>query len=216
MKSESGSVSHSIVSYSATPLTIAHQAPLSMEFSRKECWSGLPFPSLRDLPNPGIEPWSPALQADSLPSESQGKPYNIWGTFKNLILKQHLCMVVTIILSTENLSLQSLRNKPKIIQIIDDRKWKWKSDSLWPPGLYSLGNSPSQNTGVGSLSLLLGIFPTHGSNPGLPHCRQILYQLSHKGSPRILKWVVYPFSSKSSWPRNWTWVSCIAGRFFTN
>ena len=146
----------------------------------------------------------------------QGSPINIWGTFKNLILKQCLCMVVTIILSTENLSLQSLRNKPKIIQIIDDRKWKWKSDSLQPHGLNSLWNSPGQNTGVGSFSLLLGIFPTQGSHPGLPHCRQILYQLSHKGSPRILKWVAYPFSKGSSSPRNWTWVSCIAGRFFTN
>ena len=55
-------------------------------------------------------------------------------------------------------------------------------------------NSPGKNTGVGSLSLLQGIFPTHGSNSGLPHCRQILYQLSHKGSPRILEWVAYPFS----------------------
>ena len=69
---------------------------------------------------------------------------------------------------------------------------------------------------VGSLSLLQGIFPTQGLNPGFPHCRQILYQLSHKGSPRILKWVAYPFSSGSSWPRNRTAVSCIAGRFFTN
>ena len=59
-----------------------------------------------------------------------------------------------------------------------------------------------QNTGVGSLSLLQGIFPTQGSNPGLPHCRQILYQLSHKGSPRILESVAYPFSSRSSQPRN--------------
>jgi len=48
---------------------------------------------------------------------------------------------------------------------------------------------------VGSFSLLQGIFPTQGWNPGLPHCRQILYQLSHKGSPRILEWVAYPFSS---------------------
>jgi len=52
---------------------------------------------------------------------------------------------------------------------------------------------------VGSLSLLQGIFSTRGSNPGLPHCSQILYQLSHKGSPRILEWVAYPFSSGSSW-----------------
>ena len=71
-----------------------------------------------------------------------------------------------------------------------------------------------QNTGVGSLSLLP--FPTQGSNPGLPHCRRILYQLSHKESPRILEWVAVPFSRGSSWPRNWTGVSCIAGGFFTN
>ena len=90
------------------------------------------------------------------------------------------------------------------------------SNSLQPHGLYSPCNSPGQNTGVGSLSLLQGIFPTQGSNPGLPHCRQILCQLSHKESPRILDWVAYPFSSGSSWPRNWTRVSCIVGGFFTN
>ena len=88
------------------------------------------------------------------------------------------------------------------------------SDSFRPHGLYNRWNSPGQNTGVGSLSLLQGIFPTHGSNPGLPHCRQILHQLSHKGSPRILEWVTYPFSRGSSWPRNGT--RCIARRFFTN
>ena len=90
------------------------------------------------------------------------------------------------------------------------------SDSLWPHRLYSPWNSPGQNTGVGNLSLLQGIFPTQGSNPGLPHCRQILYQLSHKGSPRMLEWVAYPFSSGSSQPRNRTGVSCITGRFFTS
>ena len=90
------------------------------------------------------------------------------------------------------------------------------SDSLQPHGIYSPWNSPSQNTTVGSLSLLQGIFPTQGSNPGLPHCRQILYQLSPKGSPRVLEWVAYPFCSGSSRPRNWTRVSCIASRFFTN
>ena len=55
------------------------------------------------------------------------------------------------------------------------------SESLQPHGLHSPWNFPGQNTGVGSLSLLRGIIPTQGSNPGLPHCRQILYQLSHKG-----------------------------------
>ena len=58
------------------------------------------------------------------------------------------------------------------------------SDSLRPHGVLSPWNSPGTNTGVGSLSCLQGIFPTQGLNPGLPHCRQILYQLSHQGSPR--------------------------------
>ena len=76
-----------------------------------------------------------------------------------------------------------------------------------PHGLPSPWNSPSQNTGV--------LIPTQGSNPGLPHCRRILYQLSHKWSPRILEWVAYPFSSGSSQPRDRTGVSCIAGGFLT-
>ena len=57
-----------------TPWTVALQAPLSMEFSREDYWSGLPFPSPRDLPDPGIEPEFPALQADSLPSKLPEKP----------------------------------------------------------------------------------------------------------------------------------------------
>ena len=106
--------------------------------------------------------------------------------------------------------------------ILDSLKWKWKllspvvSNSLWPHGLYS----PGQNTGVGSLSLLQGIFPTQGSNPGLSHFGQILYQLSHQGSPRILEWVAYPFFSGSSWLRNQTQEPDpgirIADRFFTS
>ena len=87
--------------------------------------------------------------------------------------------------------------------------------SLQPHGLYSSWNSPGQNTGVGSCSLLHGIFPTQGSNPDLPHCRWILYQLSHQGSPRILEWVAYPFS-RSSRSRTQTRVYCIARGFFTN
>ena len=58
-----------------TPWTAAHQASLSMEFPRQQYWSGLPFPSAGDLPDPGIEPRSPALQADALPSEPPGKPW---------------------------------------------------------------------------------------------------------------------------------------------
>ena len=56
----------------ATAWTVAHQAPPSMGFSRQEYWSGVPFPSPEDLPNPGIKPGSPALQADTLPSELSG------------------------------------------------------------------------------------------------------------------------------------------------
>ena len=73
---ESESVSHFVVSDSLRPhgLYVACQAPLSMGFSRQEDWSGFPFPSPGYLPNPGIKPSSPALQADSLPTELQGSP----------------------------------------------------------------------------------------------------------------------------------------------
>ena len=78
-------------------------------------------------------------------------------------------------------------------------------------------NNSTGNTGMDSLSLLQGIFPTQGSNPGLLHCRQILYQLSHKGSLRILEWVAYLFlQGNLPDPENQTRDSCIAGRFFTN
>ena len=85
-----------------------------------------------------------------------------------------------------------------------------------PMGSIVHGILQCQNSGVGSLSLLHRIFPTQGSNPGLPHYWWILYQLWHKGSQRILEWVAYLFSSRSSWPGNWKWVSCIPGQFLTN
>ena len=89
-------------------------------------------------------------------------------------------------------------------------------NSLWPHGLYSQWDSPGQNTGVGSRSLLQGIFSTQGLNPESPALQVDSLPASHKGSSRILEWVVYPFSSRSSQPRNWTGVSGIAGLFFTN
>ena len=67
----------SCVRFFVTPSTIVYQAPLSMGFSRQENWSGLSFPSPGDLPNPGIKPGSPALQAAALPSEPPGNPYSI-------------------------------------------------------------------------------------------------------------------------------------------
>ena len=76
------------------------------------------------------------------------------------------------------------------------------SDSLQPHGLYSPWNSLRQNTGVGSLSLLQGIFPTQGSNPGLLPCRQILYQLSYHGRPilNIVVCICEPQTSSLSLP----------------
>ena len=121
-----------------TPWTVACQAPLSMGFIRQGYWSGLPCSPPGDLPNPGIQPRSPTLQAYSLPNEPPGRP---------------------------------------------------------------------RNTGVGSLSLLQGIFPIQELNWGLLHCRRIPYQLSYWGSPllfkfRILKWqTVFKFL-----------VLCILGR----
>ena len=80
---ESESVSHIAVSSSYSPMDCSPPAPLSLGFSRQEDWSGLPFPSPEDLPNPGIESRSPALQADSLPSEPPGKP-----TYRVLLLSR--------------------------------------------------------------------------------------------------------------------------------
>ena len=86
-----------------------------------------------------------------------------------------------------------------IIKVISEVEVTW---SLRPHGLLSPWNSPYQNIEVGSLSLLQVIFPAQESNPGLLHWGQILYQLSHKGNPRIQEWVACPFSSRSSQPRN--------------
>ena len=76
-----------------------------------------------------------------------------------------------------------------------------------PPGSSVHGDSPGKNTEVGCHALLQGSLLTQGSNTGLPHCRWILYRLSHQGSPRILEWVAYPFSRGSSLRRNQTQVS---------
>ena len=98
----------------------------------------------------------------------------------------------------------------QILAIVNNAAMKVKVAQL----CLTICNSLSQNTVGGSLSLLHGISPIQGSNRGLPHCGQILYQLRHKGSPRILEWLAYLFSRGSSQPRNQTRVSCIAGRFF--
>ena len=91
------------------------------------------------------------------------------------------------------------------------------SDSLWLHELYSPWNSPGQNTGAGSLSLP---FSRGSSQPRIkprsPTLQMDSLPAEPQGSPRILEWVAYPFFRGSSRPRNWTRVSCIAGRFFAN
>ena len=85
-----------------------------------------------------------------------------------------------------------------------------------PLGSSVHGDSPGKNTGVGCHAFLQGIFVTQGPNPGLPHGRQLLYHLSHQGSPSILEWVAYPFSRGTSQSRNRTGVFWITGGFFTS
>ena len=98
-----------------TQWTIAHQVPLSMESSRQEYWSGLPFPSPGDIPDPEIEPGSPTLQADSLPFESpwgrkryakaqSGKYYTMWGQYNKA---QDTALLVLV-----NVKIKSCRNRP--------------------------------------------------------------------------------------------------------
>ena len=167
--------------------TVACQAPLSMGFSRRERWSGLPFPSPEDLPDPGIEPTSPESQADSLPTGLWGKSY-------------HLCYW-----KWKLLSLVLLFSTPWTIQSMEFSRPEYWSGQPFPspgdlpnPGIEtrsptlqvdSLPAEPQgkpKNTGVGSLSLLQQIFPTQESTQGLLHCRRILYQLSYEGSSFML------------------------------
>ena len=140
------------------PWTVAHQAPPSIEFSRQECWSELPFPPPGDLPNSGLEPRSSELQTDSSLSEPQGKS-----------MFCHMLPLSSLFVHAQLLSHIQLFVTP------------WTVARLLCPW-----NSPGKNTGVGSHSLLQRIFPTQELNPGLLHWRHILYHLSHQRSPSLL------------------------------
>ena len=161
----------------------------------------------------GRESYLETLEKKQLPSSSKWLAESIsCGDGTEL----YLCRMLLELLSDSRSCLYFLSYSSLHLQANEIESCSVVSDSLQPHGLYSPWNSPGQNTGLGSLSLLQGIFPTQGSNPGLLHCGLIIYQLSHQGSPRILEWVAYAFSSGSSCPRNQTGVSCIAGGFFTN
>ena len=91
------------------------------------------------------------------------------------------------------------------------------SNSLWPRGLYDPWNSPGQNTGVGSLSLFQGIFWTQGSNPGLPHCRQFLYQLSHREACLMIRFfnsVLYSFCFYATAEGEKSWILSLDNTLF--
>ena len=150
---------------------------------------GSQFPSPADLPNPGIEPRSPTLQADSLPAEPPGKPKNT--EVGSLSLLQQ-------IFPTQESNQGPLHCRRILYQLSHQGRPRILD---WVSVLFSSWFSPPRKI--------------RRSNQDLLHCRQILYQLSHQGSPRILEWVAYPFSSGSSQLRNQTRVSCITGGFFT-
>jgi len=127
--SEVKSLSH--VKLFATPWTVAYQAPLSMEFSRQEYWSGLPFPSPGYLPNPEIEPESPALQADVLPSEPPGKPwhaqFSVLKSIHTVVQPSPSCISRTSFIVTNTLCMHAPNTNSM-----------YPHPSLWKPRFYFL------------------------------------------------------------------------------
>ena len=183
-----------------TPWTVAYQTPLSMEFSKQEYWSGLPFPSPGDLPDPGIEPASRVSGGFSTPepagklSISFLKYASTWipntsgpgishkGLWSKLNTMQKLILRMDRV---ENLIFQSDVDSYRFCCCCVVQLCPTLCDPMncSPPGSSVHGDSPGKNTTAGCHAFLQGIFPTQGLNPGLPHCRRILYQLSYPGSP---------------------------------
>ena len=129
-----------------------------------------------------------------------------WGVLKNFQWVLRIKNIFTLILSRECYAVLVAQSCPTLCDPKDCNL----------PGSSVQWDSSDKNSGVGCHALLQRICPTQGSNLGLLYCRQILYHLSHQGSPSVLECVAYSFSRGTSWPRNRTGVSCIAGRFFTS
>ena len=144
----------SCVQFFVTPWTVAHQAPLSMVFFRQGYWSGLPFPSPGDLPDPEIKPGSPALQADALPSEPPGKAESLYCSPETVatLFICYVCVCAYLVISSTETARTVAHEAPLSMGFSRQEYWS----------------------------------------------RVVIY-----------------FSRRSSWPRDQTWVSCIAGRFFT-
>ena len=177
-----------------TPWAVAHQASVLMGFSRQEYWSGLPFSTPGDLPNPGIELASPALAGRFFTPVPPGKPNNHSRDSPAGIVPETACPCGrrefdpwsrSIPQAAEQLSSCAVMRTLKVSRYpprqlgrdlaatrssSESESRSVVSNSLRPCGLYSPWNSPGQNPGVRSLSLLQGIFPTQGLDPGLLHC----------------------------------------------
>ena len=141
----------------AIPWTVAYKAPLSMEFSRQEYWSGVPFPSPGDLPDPGIEPGSPALQAEALASEAPGKLPLRYSRCV-FIARGHLTDIIGAWESSHTCACKSLHLCPALCNTVDCSPLM---------GLLCPEDSPDKITGAGCHAFLQGIFPTQRSNPHL-------------------------------------------------
>ena len=131
--------------------------------------------------------------------------HGLQGTLASVVVAHGLsCSKACGIFRDQGLNQSPLHRKADCQPLGYQGKWNCSvvSNSLWPHGLYSPWNPPDQNTGVGSPSLLQGIFPTQGLNPGLPHCKRILHQLSHQGSPIqiSLVFIQCPFSVPGAHP----------------
>ena len=166
-----------------------------MRFSRQGYWSGLPFPSPGDLPNPGIEPGSPALQANSLPTELQGKPNGV----KYLQVHSNRELISRIYKKFPQLHKPSnpVQKWAKDLSRYFSKKiYKWLT-SMW--------KDVQHHYSFSSVQLLshvrLFVTPWPGSS-----VHGIL-------QARILEWAAISFSRGTSRPRGQTWVSCIAGSF---
>ena len=207
----------------ATPWTVACQVPLSRGFSRREYWSGLPCPSPEDLHDPGIKPWSPALQADSLPflvtgallcrSSYYSHSSKEWEWFWSLQSFRDL--------RTSPFSTYSFQGQMGVNQRmgegrdIEDHKGGFYGPvrAVTPATSSHISLSGAQSPVTTYIKVLvaqsclilcdpMGCSPPPGSS-----AHGIL-------QGRILEWVAIPFSRESCRLRDWTCISCIMGRFF--
>ena len=169
---------------------VGHDWATSLSLSM--CYSGFPCGSAgKESACYGFNPWVGKIpwRRERLPLQYSGLENSVdcivHGVSKNQTRLSNFHFTSVLLISV-GLFLTSSKNIDTFLHTdpVKSESCSVVSDSLRPHELYSPRNSPGQNTRVGSLSLLLGIFPTQESNPGLPHSRRILYQVSYQGSPK--------------------------------